>query len=650
MKPTALPCPTLIDTRQALLGAGFHLLQSLQPTYWLSPLLRLMWLTIMLAMLSLVHRPGLAQELPAPGSLSYMVQTDGNLSLKEAVAMRDKWQSADGVRASAQFSTQPVWFSWSLPKANADSGMRMLQLDTGSARLVTAWLINGNGQVLRRFDIGASQPYQQRRIDHNAIVIPVLGGKSQSVIARIESVEPVQFSPQLWTADNFRNAASRTLSSHAIVFGIGIAMMLFGLMMFFSLREKAYIAFLGWIPPLLLLQIFESGLAFQWFWPDKPHWNNAAAVLMPATFAVSSCILTMTALEIGSNPPQWLRVVFQVSGAVAVALMATVTLIPWSLAIQMAWAVTAFVLISSIVASVIRLRQGARAAGGYLVGIVASVIAVPGHWMVELGWVDQLVNNNMLLLGAGSFSIIAISVGLALRLYSEDSLRQHAQSNLMKSHKAATSRLEENVRARTFELEIANERLARVNRIDGLTGVFNRRHFDETFSAAMLHASSRQQVLAVMMIDLDYFKRLNDTYGHAAGDTCLIQAAKLAESCIPETDGLIARYGGEEFVGLLTSTTPEQAIKVAEQIRQKIESAHIEHDGKSIEMTASLGLQCAIPAAKSDPATFLACADEALYRAKEGGRNQVVICGDDDDAAHPDSPTSATAPLAAEHR
>lgn len=565
-----------------------------------------------------------AQQLPAENTLAYLVDEQGDLTLQQAVARRAEWLTAPGQRVSTGFGAHTTWVSWPLPSADENAGVRMLQLDTGSARELTAWLVNRRGQVLRRFELGAARNFEQRLKPQTEFVVPIVSSRNITVIARIRSVEPMQFSPVLWPADTYRQVTAYQHAGHAIVAGIGVAMMLFGLMMFVSLREKAYLIFFAWIPVLLLLLSVESGLAFQWLWPEKPNGNNFAAIAAPALFGAVTALLTMNALELTANPPVWLRVVFQVSGMASLAMIATLTLIPWSIAIQLSWALCSVILFTSVLASLIRITQRARAAGGYLVGILAACAAVPGHWAIEMGWAPPLAHNELLLLGAGSFSIVAISVGLAQRLYSEERLSQHAQANLMKSHKAATARLEENVRARTFELEIANERLARVNRIDGLTGVFNRRHFDESIRDAVRNAISSGQPMAAMMIDLDFFKRLNDTYGHAAGDACLIEAAKRAEACVPETDGMIARYGGEEFVGLLSGTTPEQAQRVAEAIRASIEQAEVVHDGVSIRMTASLGLNCAVPDATGDPAAFLACADEALYVAKENGRNQVV--------------------------
>ena len=126
-----------------------------------------------------------------------------------------------------------------------------------------------------------------------------------------------------------------------------------------------------------------------------------------------------------------------------------------------------------------------------------------------------------------------------------------------------------------------------------------------------------------MMLDIDHFKRVNDTYGHQAGDKVIKMLAALIKRCVRETD-LAGRYGGEEFAIILTDSTLENATRVAERIRGLAELLEVEHDGQTITFTVSLGL-AQFEQSLDSPMVWLEQADQALYRAKESGRNQYCV-------------------------
>lgn len=157
---------------------------------------------------------------------------------------------------------------------------------------------------------------------------------------------------------------------------------------------------------------------------------------------------------------------------------------------------------------------------------------------------------------------------------------------------------------------------------DGLTGVHSKRYFQETLEREFEQSTRSLSPLCVLMMDLDKFKSVNDTYGHLAGDAVLVEFARRAKSVVRSGD-LLARYGGEEFALLMTRTTLADAIQVAERIRQVIAATPIEFENNSIPVTVSLGFCWLTPHATCKPADLLAEADEQLYVAKRSGRNQV---------------------------
>lgn len=176
---------------------------------------------------------------------------------------------------------------------------------------------------------------------------------------------------------------------------------------------------------------------------------------------------------------------------------------------------------------------------------------------------------------------------------------------------------------RTQQLEVVNKKLEQQVILDGLTNIANHRHFKE-FLAQEWHRSQRdQQQLSVLLIDLDYFKLYNDTYGHQGGDDCLKQVAGVLSETVQRTADLAARYGGEEFVVVLTKTDPEGAAIVAERIRASVEALQIPHIASTVMpyVTLSIGIATVIPNQNLQADDLIAAADRALYRAKENGRN-----------------------------
>ena len=176
----------------------------------------------------------------------------------------------------------------------------------------------------------------------------------------------------------------------------------------------------------------------------------------------------------------------------------------------------------------------------------------------------------------------------------------------------------------SFSLSREKERLEALATRDALTGAHNRRVFDERFAEEWRRAGRSGEQLSLIMVDVDYFKVYNDTYGHVAGDHCLQQIVQALTSCVSRSGDVVARYGGEEFVTLLPSTPEQGAIDVAERMCKKVRDLHIVHRGSELDrVSISAGVATMVPSG-DDRGQLLAASDAALYRAKENGRNRVA--------------------------
>jgi diguanylate cyclase (GGDEF)-like protein len=176
------------------------------------------------------------------------------------------------------------------------------------------------------------------------------------------------------------------------------------------------------------------------------------------------------------------------------------------------------------------------------------------------------------------------------------------------------------------QLEQRNRDLERLSALDTLTQIANRRRFDAVLRQEWRRAVRDESPISLVFCDIDYFKRFNDTYGHQAGDECLVRVAQSMEETLNRPADLVARYGGEEFIALLVDTDTEGARMLAERMRARVESLRVEHRASDVapHLTVSLGVATIIPRAAARPEDLVDLADRALYTAKDGGRNRVA--------------------------
>ncbi len=198
-----------------------------------------------------------------------------------------------------------------------------------------------------------------------------------------------------------------------------------------------------------------------------------------------------------------------------------------------------------------------------------------------------------------------------LRLKAEMDLRRAREAELLET---------------TMKLRKANATLERLSYIDGLTGVGNRRYFDELYLKEWKRARREKSPVALLLLDIDFFKAYNDFYGHQAGDACLGRIAQAVAGSLKRPVDFVARYGGEEFAVVLPHTGMDGAMTVAGSIARAVHDLGINHGASMVgdRVTVSIGVAALVPERDDDPDALLHAVDAALYRAKEEGRDRIV--------------------------
>jgi len=246
------------------------------------------------------------------------------------------------------------------------------------------------------------------------------------------------------------------------------------------------------------------------------------------------------------------------------------------------------------------------------------VIEVPGgHWQLmsepAAGWDSPRAE--LQLLRALLYTLSAVLAGFSYALM---------------SGRATAHQLAQQLRALNNELLSTNRELHRLSHSDVLTRLPNRRSFEEAFSAAWRSCLRHQLPLSILMIDLDRFKSINDSHGHAVGDATLVEVAGAIQAQLRRQDDLVARYGGEEFIVMTVDRDAADTVALAERIREAVAACRVplpEGVAQGPAVTVSIGIATALPTAQGRPEAMIDRADRALYAAKDAGRNCVCVAG-----------------------
>ena len=224
----------------------------------------------------------------------------------------------------------------------------------------------------------------------------------------------------------------------------------------------------------------------------------------------------------------------------------------------------------------------------------------------------------------GAYRVAKGDFSTPIALPNRDELRRVAVSFNDMSRQLEIRTAQE--REHALALQTLNGQLEKLSTTDALTGIANRRSFDTTLVNEWSRAARLGQPLALALIDVDWFKKYNDTYGHQAGDACLVRVAQVLERCMGRTGDLVARYGGEEFALIALNCDGKHALGIAEKICSELEALALTHSASHTGVvTVSVGISSVVPKADETPYALVKAADQALYLAKEKGRNQVVV-------------------------
>jgi len=539
-----------------------------------------------------------------------------------------RWQShgADTV-LNLGFSDSAFWLRIEVP---AFPQNRLLQVGYPLLDEVSVhW--DKAGDIVETHHTGDTLPFRTRPIEHRTFIF-LVPSNTEPVTAwvRVKTQGSIQIPVKVTPSAEFLAYEQIAYGWQTMFVGIVVALALYNLFLFAIVRYPTYLWYVLTVLSAGLAQLNFNGLLFQWFWPDLPVINRYLTGPLVALGLGLALIFTMKFLSLKKYSPGSRRLL-QLLLAVCLFTIDYRLLGFYQNSIALVSTLAAVVTASAWFVGVLMWRRGHVLAGFYVAAWTPLLIA---HLLLALAKLGLIPTNRAIEVAPEvgvAIEVVVLSLALAYRINLERRRRQEAQEHALEIQREANLMLETRVRERTEELEQANDQLRSMSLTDGLTRVANRRRFDDKLEIEWNRAMRHDQELSLLMLDIDHFKKVNDTFGHLVGDDCLVSMAGTLQGELLRATDLVARYGGEEFAVLLPATDGEGARQVAERMRQAVAGKPVPsgQGGPPVELTISVGVATMRPAIGAGSQELVRRADEALYAAKANGRNRVEVWRDE---------------------
>ena len=471
---------------------------------------------------------------------------------------------------------------------------------------------------------GDHLPFDQRNIRyrHPNFWLDLPQGQTVDLLVRVQSESSMQVPLRLYAPAAFIEQSRDAQFAIGLYYGILLALFIYNLVLWLTLRDPGYFWYLFHISAFGLVLFTLNGLGFEYLWP-RSAW--LADHMVPLSICLALIGMQQFARIFLELKQRW-RFGDRVALAIIsffVLLGIAATQMPYRSVVPVASAAVFPCIGWILVETIVVLRRGYKPARLFLLawflfllgtGMFAAIAfnLLPKNFVTEYG---------VQIGSALEMLLLSIALGYryaALRNENERIVRE-ARDQLEHKVEQRTSEL----RSALGQLEDAHHRLSEFSRHDGLTDLYNRTHFREAFEHLLSEARNSHHPISLLMIDLDHFKRINDSYGHLVGDDCLRWTSNTMAGILAPHGALLARFGGEEFIAALPGMDLAQASAVAEELRQGLNQRPCVSGDLVIPVSASIGVHSVDVSARNSIESALQVADQALYAAKAEGRDCV---------------------------
>ncbi|MGQ0799691.1 MAG: 7TM diverse intracellular signaling domain-containing protein [Pseudomarimonas sp.] len=555
----------------------------------------------------------------------------GSLSVDEVLAADARFTPLANSRGlNLGYTRDVVWLRLVLQSRLTRSTDWRLEIDYASLDHADLFEPLADGG-LKHWRSGDAIAFSERALAHRNPVFPlhVLAGESRTFYLRAQSQGSLTLQSSLWRAAEFQTHSEAAYVAQALYFGILLALGLYNLMLFIALRDRVFLLYVALLAGFGVGMASLYGLGAQFLWPDSPAWNNRALPLGIAFSSLLAPLFTRAFLGTRRVAPAWHRLLavcaWMQLGVLGVAMFGSVQ--AGVQAMSAAGIVSCCVMLACGVACAWRGVPGAR------LFAVAWGLFLLGSLLMALRNFGLIPTNAVTLYGmqiGSALEMLLLSFALAARFNQIRREKAQAQAEALAAQAQVLiavqqneRELEQRVAERTEELAKANEQLRELAMHDPLTGLANRAALYAHLDHALHRARRNGAALALLMIDLDGFKAINDRLGHEAGDRVLVEVAERLNRCARGGD-LLARLGGDEFVLVAEAGHDSDAATLIGERLLYVLQAPIVLGAERASVGASIGIAFGgdEPVDVND---LLRAADRAMYAAKAAGRGAVRI-------------------------
>lgn len=556
-------------------------------------------LAVLVALLSLCWGPAaladtVSAESPPETAIgldsSYLKETGARLAINEAIAAygNGNFRAGDAPVLDFGIGSQPVWIHFDVENRSGKSLLRRLSVETSWLDKVDIYFRSGH-KVIATYHMGDALKFAQRPIDSRFFAVDhAFDTGISEVYIRVETSDPMVVPVFLRTSGAAVTSDRWQSYSYGFVYGFLFALLVYNAILYIGLRSGRYIFYAVYMVSFVLLNIAYTGHGFAWLWPESVGLQLWIIPFLMELCGITGLSFAASFLDTRTHFPRIHRAIIWICALFVLLLLAAFLFDYNASGLAVAFV---FVFVFSclmILLGMLAVRSGHKPARYFLFGAIA---AMAGVLLTDLS-VAGLIPYNAFTYRAVEIGMLIDASVLALALAYQFRVGQQEK----------------------FQAEL-------MARVDPLTGMNNRRAFYQIAKPVWSTALRNMRDISVIELDIDRFKQINDTHGHACGDEVLISVAAILARSARDGD-VLARWGGEEFILLLPETNLEAAITLAESLRVVIAGMRLPYHGEDIHFTASFGVAQRTAQCISMEA-LISTADDYLYQSKREGRNRV---------------------------
>jgi diguanylate cyclase (GGDEF)-like protein len=610
-------------------------------TFWLAALVTGFTVVMLLMVISLGHN---IEKHSLEQQVYHLEDANNSLSITTIDQVAEEvW--VENENQNFGLTPSPQWLKVDFLATQKN---QVLEIDYAMLDSIELWFRKKNDEdhyhIIEHYMLGDSLNFSQRPIIHDKFLVPLpdeLTGVQ--LLLRVQSNGPVKAPLKLWLKQDYIVHTASHRMFMGLFIGYMLAMGLINLLLYISVRNLTFITYAGYVISFALLITSIHGIGYRFIWPESAWLQERTPAIF--AFMTMSFMLVFAShiLELKKHNPKY-QILFSILSVVFIIGTIACFIVPYAVMIKL---VLVLLLLSIPVIFVVSLSlaiKGSAIAKFFCAAWIVLLLSGLTASADNFNWVSLPIDSSYLLMVGAMTETLLLALAVAtsyseqrrnasqaFRESAENELKAiQAQNEVLALQKQAQIDLEEQVSARTKEFEEAlaglsqvNDELRSMSETDTLTGLTNRRFFEAHIVKEAARSRREKQALAIALLDIDHFKKVNDEYGHQCGDDCLVAFSKTLKEIIKRPGDLLSRYGGEEFVILLPNTSLDGAVKLLETFRLAIESLVVKTQGHSIKFTVSTGVTSRVIGSNDDADKMLSYADKLLYQAKKAGRNQI---------------------------